>query len=262
MSLPDDVLWQKLTAFAFDPGPVTLPFARRLARENGWDPGHARRVVEEYRRFVFLALRAGHPVTPSDAVDQAWHLHLTYTRSYWEELCGQVLEKPLHHGPTQGGAEEDDKFRDWYTKTLASYRRLFGAEPPADIWPPVEERFAHAGRFARVDTATAWVLSKVRLTRAAMVAGLTVLVVGGLIACEGGGGDTPFFWGVAVFFVILFVLAIKSSRNGRGGGGSGCSSWWGSSGCGSSGCGSSGCGSSGCSSSGCGGGGCGGGGGD
>ena len=158
MSPPDDVLWQKLTAFAFDPGPVTLTFARRLARENSWGTPHAERVVEEYRRFVYLAMRAGHPVTPSDAVDQAWHLHLTYTRSYWEEMCAGVLGKPLHHGPTQGGAAEDDKFRDWYLATLASYRRLFQSEPPADIWPPADERFANADRFARVDTTESWVI--------------------------------------------------------------------------------------------------------
>ena len=32
--------------------------------------------IEEYRKFVFLALVAGHQITPSDQVDQVWHLHL------------------------------------------------------------------------------------------------------------------------------------------------------------------------------------------
>ena len=31
----------------------------------------ARRVIREYKRFTFLAMEAGHPVTPSDPVDQA-----------------------------------------------------------------------------------------------------------------------------------------------------------------------------------------------
>ncbi|MCX5952813.1 MAG: hypothetical protein NTZ40_04815 [Cyanobacteria bacterium] len=32
--------------------------------------------IEEYRKFVFLALVAGHQITPSDQVDQVGHLHL------------------------------------------------------------------------------------------------------------------------------------------------------------------------------------------
>ena len=67
-------------------------------------------MISEYRRFVFLALAAGHPVTPSDQVDQAWHLHLLYTNSYWNRFCGETLGRRLHHGPTQGGASERDKF--------------------------------------------------------------------------------------------------------------------------------------------------------
>ncbi|MEK6230809.1 MAG: hypothetical protein N2A42_03075 [Luteolibacter sp.] len=35
--------------------------------------------MTEYKRFVALAMLAGHPVTPSEEVDQAWHLHLVYT---------------------------------------------------------------------------------------------------------------------------------------------------------------------------------------
>ena len=78
------------------------------------------RAIEEYKRFVFLAMAAGHPVTPLDEVDQVWHLHLCYTRSYWEDLCGEVLRAPLHHGPTRGGAAERARFDDQYRRTLAS----------------------------------------------------------------------------------------------------------------------------------------------
>jgi uncharacterized protein (TIGR04222 family) len=90
-------------------------------------------------------------VTPSDQVDQAWHLHLLYTESYWDGLCRGVLGRPLHHGPTRGGVREAAKFHDWYGRTLDSYRRLFGSEPPADIWPPAAERFGRDRHFAQVD---------------------------------------------------------------------------------------------------------------
>ena len=97
-------------------------------------PPFAARAIEEYRKFCFLAVHAGHPVTPSDEVDQVWHLHLLYSRHYWDALCRDTLETPLHHGPTQGGVAEDRKFHDWYEATLASYRRYFG-EPPQDSGP-------------------------------------------------------------------------------------------------------------------------------
>jgi len=120
-NLPSE-LWTRIEAFNIDGDDnVAFPFDVRLAQENGWSRDFARRVVDEYKRFVFLAMTAGHPVTPSDQVDQAWHLHLTYTRSYWQRLCGEVLPRPLHHDPTKGGDAEEHKFDDWYARTKESY---------------------------------------------------------------------------------------------------------------------------------------------
>ncbi len=150
-------LWQRLEAHAFDDPAVTFPFSLRLAEENTWSLAFTRRALEEYRRFAFLAVAAGHPVSPSDAVDQVWHLHLLYTRDYWGEFCTNVLRAPLHHGPTRGGVEERDKFADWYGRTLASYRKFFG-EPPADFWPATPSH-PHA---VRLDIAANWVVRKPR----------------------------------------------------------------------------------------------------
>jgi len=133
-------LWNQLEAFSFDEPGTTLTFAARLARENGWRLGFAQRVIDEYRRFLFLSMVAGHAVSPSEAVDQAWHLHLTYTRSYWERLCGEVLPRPLHHCPTTGRVEESGKFDNWYAQTIASYETYFDQSPPADIWPSVGQQ--------------------------------------------------------------------------------------------------------------------------
>jgi hypothetical protein len=253
MNATNDPLWHKLDAFAFDHPGDALTFTRRLARENRWSSAFANRVVDEYRRFLFLALRAGHPVTPSDEIDQAWHLHLVYTRSYWEDLCEGVLQRPLHHGPTRGGAAEDDRFEQQYVETQASYAKWFGHEPPADIWPPGEVRFAPQARFARVNTAAFWMLPKQRvrsLVAACMVVSLSLMA---LAACTWTSDDLS-FGNVFPFVILLLIigLAIRSARRGGGGGkggggcttgcdGSGCSSHHDSSGCGSSGC-SSGCG--------------------
>ena len=135
MTHEEQALWQRIRHFGIDAPGATLPFSVRLAREQGWTPGYADRVVEEYRRFAFLAVAAGHGVTPSKAVDEAWHLHLLYTRSYWEEFCPKALGRPLHHHPADGGLDDETKYAGWYEATLASYGRMFGESPPADVWP-------------------------------------------------------------------------------------------------------------------------------
>jgi uncharacterized protein (TIGR04222 family) len=163
MTTEDRALWARLEAFDLDESGASLPLSARLARENGWEGEFAERVISEYKRFVWLAMRARHPVTPSDEVDQVWHLHLCYTRSYWDEMCGQILGAPLHHGPTRGGAEEGQKFENWYERTLESYRRFFGEEPPRDIWPPSAIRFGEATHFRRVNTRRVWLVKKPRV---------------------------------------------------------------------------------------------------
>ncbi len=139
--MTDEPLWQRLQAYAIDAPDAAFPFTRRLARDNAWPLPYAVRVVQEYKRFCYLAMSAGHHVTPSDAVDQAWHLHLIYTRDYWDDFCPNVLLGKLHHGPTRGGNDEGDKFKDWYARTLTSYAQHFGQAPPADIWPTPQKRF-------------------------------------------------------------------------------------------------------------------------
>ena len=170
-------LWQQIEAFEFDTPGTRLSFGQRLARENNWSAAFTRSVLSEYKRYVFLAMTAGHPVCPSDAVDQAWHLHLTYTRSYWDDFCGRVLGRPLHHGPTRGGREEDVKHHEMYAKTLAAYRDAFGHEAPADVWHPADVRFGEDVAFSRVNTLSNWVIPKPRWMRKAALAGAAVLAV-------------------------------------------------------------------------------------
>ena len=135
-------LRDRLEDMRIEPDGAELSFQARLAAENGWSQPYAKKVDAEYRKFLFLAVTCDHPVTPSDEVDQVWHLHLLYSRSYWEDLCGRILGKPLHHGPTAGGAEEKNRYILQYEATLEAYRRVFEVEPPEDIWPKTEVRFS------------------------------------------------------------------------------------------------------------------------
>jgi hypothetical protein len=238
-------LYDRIQAFSLDKPDVRLSFSQRLANDNGWSLQFAQQAIEEYKKFAFLAVVAGHPVTPSDQVDQVWHLHLTYTRSYWEDFCSQVLQTPLHHEPTLGGEAEHQKFDDWYNKTLESYERFFGIKPPLEIWPTPQERFGRDLHFVRVNTQRHWVLTKLAARKTAIltIAILTILVLGG---CHVSNSEESNSFGGLLLFLSVLIMVGTGRGGGTGGGGGG--------GCGSQNCGDGdggGCG-------GCGGGGCGG----
>jgi hypothetical protein len=157
-------LLHRIQEFQLDNPDSNFSFSQRLARENGWTVQYAKSVINEYKKFIFLAVIAEHPVTPSDQVDQVWHLHLSYSRSYWEEFCSKVLQQPLHHQPTRGLKEDQENFPKWYSKTLTSYAKLFQTQPPADIWPQTKTRFSRDAKFRRVNSKQHWVIPKPSLS--------------------------------------------------------------------------------------------------
>lgn len=204
-------LWSKILLLEIDINDASFPFSARLARDNNWNIVFAKRVIQEYKKFLFLCCQAGHAVTPSDEVDQAWHLHLVYTRSYWNDLCRDTLGRPLHHGPTKGGDQERAKFKSNYANTLDSYRRLFDAEPPVDIWPPEGKRFGEI-HFSRVNHHTNWVVSKkyMPMHPGVLVASLLLGIVIPVLFIRSDGDD--FTIPDILVFVIFLYLSYKILR--------------------------------------------------
>jgi hypothetical protein len=148
-----DPLWHRIEAFDLDTLDPTDPFSLILARENGWTSDYAARVVEEYKRFCYLAVKAGRSVIPSGQIDRAWQLHLSYSRNYWESYCAKVLCADLHHDPVRNSDTEDaDRHRETYAATRQAYERLSGEQPPRDIWPVAELLFADSESLRRVNT--------------------------------------------------------------------------------------------------------------
>lgn len=179
-------LLSRIESFDIDGGCVGLPFAARLARDNGWSRTRADRVVGEYKRFVFLSVTSDTPVCPSEDVDAAWHLHLTYTRSYWQRFCGELLGRPLHHEPTKGGPAEHEKHLAMYARTLRRYREAFGSDAPADVWSPAEARFGDDLNHRSVSTSKNWVVPKAPVRAAAKFAALFAALAVTVPGCDGG----------------------------------------------------------------------------
>lgn len=157
-ALPDDALWSRLSQRPLDDPRDARPLSARLRQLTGWSPTETQRVLTEYRRFLYLAVRMSGRVCPSVAVDEAWHAHLLDSRRYFGEFCPQVLGRVLHHVPSRGGAAEGQRHRRRYRATLRAYRLVFGHAPPADLWPEPDARMAEQVR--HVSRRTHWVLPR------------------------------------------------------------------------------------------------------
>lgn len=215
---------------------ASLTFSQRLARENTWTEDYSSKVILEYKRFIYLVCLSDSEVTPSDEVDQAWHLHLTYTESYWYELCKEILGFELHHNPTKGGKDEQSKYEKQYIYTLSLYEEVYGETPPMDIWPPVDKRFEAVEEFVRVNQKKKWIIRKPDIFIEKFIVILAVLII--LVACtENPGGSDIWFWlkvalGVYIIYKIISWFGSGSGRGKNSGSGGGCGGCSGCGGCG------------------------------
>jgi hypothetical protein len=216
-------LWSRIACFTPDDPQADFQFTDRLARENGWSKAFAAGAVEEYKKFVYLAAISERHVTPSDIVDQVWHLHLTFTRSYWEDLCAGIVGKPLHHNPTKGGSAERARYRTQYARTLTLYRHEFGLDAPSAFWPSTEKRFSGAAHQVWIDRRTHWIVGKPDWRGLAAVAFAVVAVA--MAGTANAASETGFAgisaddWSLLVagfaFLVVLSAIGSALESSGR-----------------------------------------------
>lgn len=227
-------LWERLEAFKFDADDGSKPFSVKLASAEGWSPEFTAIAIEEYRKFLYLTQVSDRQATPSEAIDRVWHMHLTFTRHYWDALCGDVLQAELHHDPCKG-AEDMPRYETQYRATKALYVKEFGKDPNPMIWDGDTGETPRSGG--------AW------LEISLLVLG-GVLAAGSILGMRGGAIGLAVFGLVIAVLILMLGIALMArqsrSGNGRAGGGSafaaGCSSKGdgGSSGCGGGGCGGGG----------------------
>ncbi len=135
ISIEEQILWNRLNNFELDDRSSLFSFTYQLVQEQKWNLSFAIRASQEYKRFIFLCSLSEKSMCPSMNVDAVWHLHLLYTKSYWIDMCQNVLGKMIHHHPSKGGNEEEQKHKKMYIETLHFYKHVFNQPPPQDIWP-------------------------------------------------------------------------------------------------------------------------------
>jgi hypothetical protein len=203
-------IWAKINNFQLDKEGVSLSFSKRLARENGFSEQFAKEIVEEYKKFIFMCCVSEQPVTPSNFVDLAWHLHLTYTKSYWIDLCQNTLQKEIHHTPTEGGKFERSKFKGCYEYTLDLYEKTFEKKPNPEIWENTQKRFEI--NFINVDKTQNWIIPKVKFNQSYKIILTFLLCSIFLISCTSQGETITYtLIGIGVF--ILIITSISKSVN-------------------------------------------------
>jgi len=124
-------------------------FIERIMKENLWSRDYTLRVIEEYKKFVYLATIQN--VAPSYEVDQIWHTHLLFTMDY-KKMCQEVLKVELHHKPTDK-TEVKTIGKDQYQETKKLYTKVFGYHPPSDIWTNWKD-----SQYTHIDLKTHWVI--------------------------------------------------------------------------------------------------------
>lgn len=126
-----DPLWLKLNMMNVQGLQAFAPLMQAMQQQMGVQAGMAGRIVEEYRKFLFLAMRAGHQVIPPGVINDVWMMHMQNTQNYWEQLGQMIAEKPLAGGVD---ARAMGEMGDAWAATLKSYETIFGTKPPMDIW--------------------------------------------------------------------------------------------------------------------------------
>jgi hypothetical protein len=97
--------------------------------------------IREYKKFVLMVACTQYMVSPSEQVDQVWHLHQNFNPKKYREDCTPVFGRILIHCPSLGGPSEDAKYEGIYDQTVQYYHSLFNNERPKEIWEPLDERF-------------------------------------------------------------------------------------------------------------------------
>jgi len=201
-------------------GPESELFILKIQQKTGWSKDFSLGAIDEYKRFIYLTTVSKSALTPSVAVDEVWHLHLTFSRCYWGTLCKKILADELHHEPAT--SSELGKTQNQYRQTLELYHRYFDRTPPGKYWPMGVAESCRPNTF------------KNRLS-IALLAVFSLLILGSsgsVYAAESSGGSTITFWVVLLGILVGAVgLVIWIFRD--GGGGSGGSGGW--SGCGGGG---------------------------
>jgi hypothetical protein len=93
-----DPLWLKLNMMNAQGMQAFAPMMQMMEQQMGQNSEMAQRVIEEYRKFLFLAMRAGPSGDPARPINDVWMMHMQNAQNYWENLAKMITERPVAGG--------------------------------------------------------------------------------------------------------------------------------------------------------------------
>lgn len=109
-------------------------FRDKLVRRFYWSEDFAKKAVNEYLKFIYLALTTNYAVTPSKVIDQVWCEHILFTQGY-KKFCEEVIERPFdRHPELLSGNMQSGIFNAQHQNVLVLYKNEFNVEAPEDVW--------------------------------------------------------------------------------------------------------------------------------
>ena len=91
----DPALWGVLRDYPFALEGKVPTLLRVLLRKSTLGQSRAKRALDEYRRFLYLAALEGAKVAPPPLIQAIWRAHAGNWRGYHQNLCQTVLRRPL-----------------------------------------------------------------------------------------------------------------------------------------------------------------------
>jgi hypothetical protein len=127
-------MWNKITEMFGGVDASTKAFADKISRKHNCSTSYAIKAVNEYKKFLYLAVISDFHVTPSQAIDKVWHEHILFTQAYGI-FCKDIIEYNLNHHPELIPLDEQtERYHAQYLSTIELYIQEFGKLPPANIW--------------------------------------------------------------------------------------------------------------------------------
>jgi hypothetical protein len=127
-------LWEKINEKFGGTNASTKAFADKISRKHNCSKGYALKAVNEYKKFLYLAVISDFHVTPSQPIDKVWHEHILFTQAYGI-FCKEIIEYELNHHPELIPIEDQtERYHAQYLSTIELYIKEFGKSPPTSIW--------------------------------------------------------------------------------------------------------------------------------
>lgn len=117
-------------------------FIDRVKEKNPqWSRYQIECIIDDYKKFMYIAASSDESCTPSKLVDIIWHEHILFTRDYINHWCGKILKKVIHHDP--GTPDEQPKFKSVYEKTQAKIKKTYGLREES-VLPDIADNLGEA----------------------------------------------------------------------------------------------------------------------